>query len=340
MKQEELENRVREIFDHQGFKVEKTGNLLHACKEDTEKIMQVFSSHSYSEAEMMKDVEPGSIVFVDEGFREIVNELENEVSVIQENERTDHNLPSYEIIGDLVVINELEVEEEEAVEGILDHHPHVKTILVKDDPLEGEYRVGGYRKIYGDETETVHTEFGCRYRLDPTEVYFSERFGTERKRVIDKIEEGEKVLIIGAGVGPFAILAARHAEPEKVVAVEKNPTAHEYLRENIELNNVGEIVDAVEADARELELEEKFDRVIVPIPEFPEDFLESAFNHLDDNGVIHHYGFIEDGNWNEIEKEIETVAEDLGIDYEITDRTVCGDRGPAVKRVCIEIKKR
>lgn len=336
MDQEELENRVKEIFEEQGFELDVDGNEITAVRDDTEKKIQVFSSEEYSAGEVVEEAGDNSIVFVDEELSSVAGKIENEVSVIRDGrDETDHDLPSYELIGDIAVINDLAGREEEnAVEGILEHHPQVKTVLLKEEPLSGEFRVGGYRKLYGEKTETIHKEFGCRYRVDPTKTYFSERLATERKRVVDQIEDGEKVLVIGAGVGPYPILAARKAKPEKVVAVEKNPEAIRYLRDNIEMNNVGDTVEAVEGDIEEVDLDESFDRIIIAIPEFADRFLETSFECIKEGGVIHYYRFMENGDWESIIGEIE----DTGRDYEIQEKTVCGQRGPSVERICIDLQ--
>lgn len=340
MEQKELENRARRIFEDQGFDVEEEGNVFHASRDGGEKTIQAFSSGSFSADEVEKEAAEGAIVFVDEGLAGLEDELENEVSVLRDKEDTqEYDLPSYEVIGDVAVINEIgDHDPDETVEGILEYNPHIKTVLLKQEPLSGEYRVGDYEVLHGGETETTHTEFGCRYRVDVTAAYFSERLATERKRVVDRIEEGEHVLVIGAGVGPYPILAVRESDPERVVAVEKNPAAFRYLEDNIELNNVGGTVEAVKGDARDVTPDEKFDRVIVAIPEHGEELLETAFRHTQDNGVIHYYRFVEDGERDEIEEEIEDVLGDSDAGYDILGRAVCGERGPSVQRVCADIR--
>ncbi|MFB6226054.1 MAG: class I SAM-dependent methyltransferase family protein [Candidatus Paceibacteria bacterium] len=340
MNQSQLEEKVRDIFEQEGFELEKSGDVYIAENEENRLEIQVFSSESFSAEEVEKKSEAGRKIFVDGKFSDLKNRIEGEVSVLEEEEERDVAAPSYEVIGNIAMINQLpdDMSEEEAVEGILEHQ-NIETVLLKKEPLEGEFRVGSYRALYGEETETTHREFDCRFRVDPTEVYFSERFGTERKRVADQVEKGEKVLVIGAGVGPFPVLIAKHSSAGKVIAVEKNPVAVEYLRENIQMNSEEE-VEAVEADGKEF-LEssgEKFDRIIIPIPEFAEEFLEVAMENLADNGVIHYYRFMENGNWEAIESEIEDAASDAGREFEIRDRVNCGDRGPGVERVCLDIK--
>ncbi len=339
MKQQELEKRVKEIFERQGFTVEAEDNRIKASNGE-EKSIAVFSSENYSAKDALENAGPEELVFVDEALADVQNGLDNQVSVIhKESKQNEYDLPSYEVIGDIAVINELgNRERETVVEGIREYNPHVKTVLLKKNGLEGEFRVAEYEKLYGDETETVHTEFGCRFRVDPTKVYYSERFSTERDRVVSQIEPGENILVMFAGVGPFAVMAARNARPEKVVAVEKNPAAVDYMRENVELNSVEDIVEVIEGDAAEAVPDGKFDRIIMPLPESADEFLAVAFRHITPGGTVHYYRFIEDENWQEVEEEVEKAAESAGRNFEIIDRVVCGERGPGVSRACIDVK--
>ncbi|PSG98705.1 MAG: class I SAM-dependent methyltransferase family protein [Nanohaloarchaea archaeon SW_7_43_1] len=339
MKQEKLESKARELFKRQDFNLKETENGFNAQKEAEELSLKVFSSEKYTESEAVKLSEDRDKVFIDPGLSDIQNKVENDVSVLEkETERPEFETPSYEMIGDIAVVNDLAgVDRKEAVEGILNHQS-VKTVLLKKGGLEGEFRVGNYNKLYGEETETIHTEFGCDYHVDPTKVYFSERFSTERKRVVDQIEDGEKVLVMFAGAGPFSVLAAKEADLEKIVAIEKNPHGADYLEENILINNVEDTVEGIEGDVSEVlpGLEEKFDRVIMPLPGSADEFLGLASKNTEYNGIIHYYRFLEDNKWEELENEI---SENIG-NYEITDKVECGERGPSVKRVCIEIKKK
>jgi len=330
MKQEKLEQKVIELFERQDFEVTKREDKLEAINDDQELTLKVFSSEKYSVQEVKQSVIEGDKVFVDQDLETVEEVLEN-VSVIRKDEEgKDYDLPSYELIGEIAVINELTVEESEAVEGILEHHPSVKTILLKEEPLQGEFRLGEYNKLHGEETETVHKEFGCKFKVDPTKVYYSERFSTERKRVVDQIDDGEKVLVMFAGVGPFAIMAAKLANPKKVVAIEKNPVAADYLKDNIELNEVGEIVEGYEGDVRQIvpELKEKFDRVIMPLPEKANQFIYLANKVVSEKSHVHLYIF---GTKSDV------------VDYkgfELVNKEECGDKNPQLRRFCLELESK
>jgi len=82
MDQEELENRVAEIWERQGFKVKQECNRFTVTKDGVEKKIQVFSSGEYSNKEVGESVAPGELVFVDEGLAELEQVLKNQVSVI------------------------------------------------------------------------------------------------------------------------------------------------------------------------------------------------------------------------------------------------------------------
>jgi len=341
MKQKQLEKKVEELFQEQGFDTQwQNGTLVAKSKEEIKEV-KVFSSEEYNIESVKANLKGEKLVFVDEELSEVKEKVGNRVSVLEEDEEDSYDTPSYELIGEIAVINELsEMSEEDAVEAIRNYHPQVKTILLKEEPLSGEFRVGNYRKLYGAQTETVHKEFGCRFKVDPTKVYYSERFSTERNRVVSQIEDGEKVLVMFAGVGPYAVMAAKNANPEKVVAVEKNPEAAEYMRENIELNKVEDVVDVYEGDVEDVvpELDEKFDRIVMPLPGSADEYLDLALDAAAENGLIHYYRFLEDQDWKAIEGELDDLVGDN--DYRIEARNVCGEKGPGIQRVCLDVRIR
>lgn len=321
MKQQKLEEKVVEILEREGFEIEDGV----AKKPDVELELGIYSSEKFSEEDVDRSKDK---IFVDEGL-----DIEEAYTV---EEGKDYDLPSFEIIGDIAIINDLaDRDEEEAVEGILAHH-NIETILLKTSGLSGEFRVGGYEKLYGEETETIHREHGYSFKVDPTEAYYSERFATERKRIADQVEKGENVLVMFAGVGPFAVLCAEKAE--KVVAVEKNPKACKYLKENIKLNNLEDKIEAYCGDVEEVvpSLEEKFDRVVMPLPESAIEFLGIA-SGLGESAIIHLYTFVEEENFRPVEKKVEQILEEKDLYYEIIDRVRCGYKSPSEDRYCFDI---
>ena len=110
-------------------------------------------------------------------------------------------LPSFDIVGSrekAVAIIEMPEDRETAkkiAEEIMRIHKNVKTVLGKVGERKGEFRIRDYEVIMGEEdTEVVHKEYGCFFKLDPRKVYFSPREATERQRIASLVKPGEKVL--------------------------------------------------------------------------------------------------------------------------------------------------
>jgi tRNA wybutosine-synthesizing protein 2 len=130
----------------------------------------------------------------------------------------------------------------------------VSTVLVPSGPIAGEYRVPHLERIAGEETRTEVTEQGVRWRFNAAEIMFAAGNRTERARVGRLVQPGETVVDLFAGIGYFAIPAARLGRARRVLAVEKNPVAVRYLRENVALNHVADRVEVVAGDNRTVSL--------------------------------------------------------------------------------------
>ena len=163
-------------------------------------------------------------------------------------------------------------------DALLRTQPNIKTVLKPLTPVIGEFRVREFEVVAGEpRTETIHREYGCRYKVDLARAYFTPRLSTERSRILSWIKEGDTVVDMFAGVGPYSILLAKSKKPSKVIAIDKNPDAVHYLKENITLNSAKNI-EAIEGDAREEA--KKFagtaDHVIMNLPHNAHEFLDSA----------------------------------------------------------------
>jgi tRNA (guanine37-N1)-methyltransferase len=166
--------------------------------------------------------------------------------------------------------------------------------------MEGEYRVRKLAPIAGERrTETIYVESGVKMKLDLVKVYFSVRLAFERTRIAGLVKPKEKVLVLFAGVGPFALVIGRQHKKDgvDVVAVELNPDAVRYARGNVELNKLKN-VRVVEMDAHEFR-ESDFDRVVMPLPKTGYEFLDVAFSAVKDDGIVHFY------SWADSEKPFE-----------------------------------
>ena len=236
-----------------------------------------------------------------------------------------NELPSsYDLIGDIAVIDfpdNLKDYEEFIGEALLRAHSNIKTVLSQKSPVSGEFRVRGLKVVAGEKrTETIHREHGIELKLDLNEVYFTPRLSTERWRVTKMVNGVENVIDMFAGVGPFSIMIAKHnsngSNLKRVEAIEINSEAFSYLLDNIERNNVGNIVNPHEGNARDIiENLKQSDRIIMNLPWKSDEFLDLALTKINDNGVIHYYTFTEDVSNSK--KNIENKVRDLNLDIEI-----------------------
>lgn len=245
---------------------------------------------------------------------------------------------SFDVIGSVAVLElGLPPEKEKRVaEGMLKAFPSLKTVCKKAGAIEDEYRVRPVKVLAGNGTETLYREHGCGMKLDVGKVYFSPRLSTERLRVARQVRAGERVLVMFAGVGPYAILIAKMQPEARVWAVEKNPVAAEYLKENIKLNRLEGRVEAFCGDVREVvpKLGMKFNRIVMPLPKGAGDFLDTAFGALEKGGIAHFYGFGK--SEEDAVKTLEDAAKLGGVKLKILSSKTCGEIGPKTYRLVVD----
>ncbi len=257
---------------------------------------------------------------------------------------------SYDIIGSrekavaIVEIPEgLEGKEELVAKAIMSLHKNVKSVLAKASERRGIYRTRELRLIAGDpDTEVVHKEHGCLFKLDPRKVYFSPREATERLRIAKRVKPGEKVLVMFSGVCPYPIMIAKK-QPlvEKVIGVEINPDAHRYALENVKLNKVEGKVLPILGDVRDVcpKLGEKFDRVVMPLPKGAHEYLDVAIPRVKKGGVLHFYHWArEDDLFSEAEGLVVEEAERMGRKATVLERRKVLPYAPRVWKVRVDFR--
>ncbi len=247
---------------------------------------------------------------------------------------------SFDIIGDISVLEipeELGDRKNIIGDALLETFKNIKVVLNKKTRIDTEYRTRELEIISGEKRkETIHREYGCLYKLNVETAYFSPRLGTERMRVTSQVKEDERILVMFAGVGPYAILISKKANPVGVYAIELNPNAFKYLEENIRLNNAD--VTAIKGDVREETGKlGKFDRIVMPLPKDAGDFLNMALPALKKNGIIHFYDF--SGSEKESMKKVKGICKRLNYETEILNAVKCGSYSPEISRICVDFMK-
>ncbi len=205
-----------------------------------------------------------------------------------------------DFVGDIAIIEispELDAYKNVIGEAVLRVHENVRTVLAKVGAVSGTYRLREFTVIAGElETETVHKEYGCQYYVDVVQAYFSPRLSYEHNRVASLVQEGETVIDMFAGVGPFIIMIAKTHENIKTYAIDMNPHAIEFLKKNVRLNKVEGKVHPILGDAKKVvkkRLSGVADRVIMNLPEKAIEFVDVACEAIKPTGgVVHFYSFV------------------------------------------------
>ncbi len=181
-------------------------------------------------------------------------------------------------------------------ENLLKMHRNIRTVLAKAGAVRGTYRLRELIVIAGEpRTDTIHKEHDCKYHVDVAKVYFSPRLSHEHSRVASLVRNGETVVDLFAGIGPFSILIAKGNATVRVHSIDINPIAIELLKRNIRLNRVENRVFPILCNARQV-FENKLlgvaDRVIMNLPEKAIEFVDTACKLIKPTGgKIHFYGF-------------------------------------------------
>jgi len=205
-----------------------------------------------------------------------------------------------DFVGDIAIIEiqpELNAYKNVIGEAILKVHTNVRTVLAKAGAVSGPYRLREFSIIAGEpKTETVHKEYGCQYYVDLAKAYFSPRLSYEHNRIASLVKEGETVLDLFAGVGPFAILIAKTHENVQVYAIDMNLHAVEFLKKNVRLNRVAGKVHPILGDARNVvkeRLSGVADCVIMNLPEKAMEFVDVTCEAIKPiGGIVHFYSFV------------------------------------------------
>ncbi|XP_014045327.2 tRNA (guanine(37)-N1)-methyltransferase isoform X2 [Salmo salar] len=205
----------------------------------------------------------------------------------------EHQLPYRNLIGQV----------------IMDKNPGVTCVVNKTNTIDSAYRNFKMEVMAGEENMVAKVrENGVTYEFDFSRVYWNPRLSTEHERVVALLKRGDTVLDVFAGVGPFAIPAARRGCT--VLANDLNPESHRWLQHNCKLNKVERKVTTFNLDGRAFihgPLKQQLPvmmkgtacvHVVMNLPALALEFLD-AFRGLLDQGLscdvnlpqVHCYGF-------------------------------------------------
>ena len=247
---------------------------------------------------------------------------------------------SFDTIGDIVILeipDDLAGKKQMIGDAALKFTKR-KAVYMKKSAVKGTTRVRDLEFLAGeDDSVTIHKEHGARLKLDVREVYFSPRLATERKRVMESVRNGERILDMFCGIGPFPIVIARNRNVE-ITAVDINEAAIKYLDENIRLNKLKGSIETCCGDVRQVSksFNTKFDRIIMNLPGLAYTFLDVAMNLIGDSGTINYYEFSD--SYEQGIKRLESAAADAKKKVEIVNCRKVKSTSPGEWHVAIDGK--
>ncbi|XP_072314446.1 tRNA (guanine(37)-N(1))-methyltransferase isoform X2 [Eucyclogobius newberryi] len=208
----------------------------------------------------------------------------------------EHQLPYRNLIGQV----------------IMDKNPGLTCVVHKLNIIDSTYRNFKMEVLAGEENMVAKVkENGVAYEFDFSRVYWNPRLSTEHQRIVQQVKQGDTVFDVFAGVGPFAIPAARCGA--NVFANDLNPESFRWLQHNSKLNKVDNRVRTFNLDGRAfiqgplrqelpaLLTQKAAVHVVMNLPALAIDFLDAFRGLLEHESptdtqlpTVHCYGFSKD----------------------------------------------
>ncbi len=233
------------------------------------------------------------------GIRSNVEEVRNFKTILKNliPENTLKLIPrSYDVVGDIAIINlpkELLSYGEYVGKAILAVSKNVKAVYAAGMTV-GEFRVRELTHIAGERrTATTHKEYGIKIYVDISNTYYNPSLSEERRRVANKVVDGESVLDLFTGVGPFTLHIAC-TKKAYIIANDLNHHATQCLRRSLELNRkaLKGVVDIVNGDALEVLnsiRDNSFDKAVLNLPHKSTNYLDETYRTVKEGGTIYTY---------------------------------------------------
>ncbi|MEN4043816.1 MAG: class I SAM-dependent methyltransferase family protein [Methanobacterium sp.] len=235
------------------------------------------------------------------------------------------------VIGDILVLKN----EPSNIQELL-QLPEVKRI-VKLGRINGPKREPDVEILVGDNTETIHKENHCLFKLDVARVMWSKGNTTERRRIGNIVKDGEIIVDMFAGIGYFSIPIAVHSKPKKIYSIEINPVSYSYLKENIVLNKAESIIEPIFGDCREVAPKGVADRVLMGYIGNTHEFLDTAMETVKAGGIIHYHESVPD--ILKFERPLQRIVDAAGSrKVKILKKRIIKKYSPGVYHVVIDAK--
>jgi tRNA (guanine37-N1)-methyltransferase len=276
-------------------------------------------------------------------------DLKHLLQPLLKDEDVNELIKSYDTVGDIAILDipqKLDRLAKSIAWSFKRSFPNIKVVARKMGKVGSgseEYRLRKYEILTGEQRlETMHREAGAAMHVDLEKAYFSPRSSHERERVAGLVKKGENILVMFAGIGPYALAIANAQPNTHTTAIEINPEAVTLMEENIRINRLGFAITPILGDVTKIlpKLNQKFDRIIMPYPERSWDFLDLAFRFVNKRATIHFYAFVREDSIADAEAKIKKIAEKEGRKVQVIKVLKAGSYAPKTWRYVFDIKLR
>lgn len=255
---------------------------------------------------------------------------------------------SFRLFGNIAMVEippSLSKREKIIGNAILEMNNSVSTVVKKSSPFKGVFRIRNTKVISGKRTKRATLkENGCVFSFNVDEVFFSDASNSERKRISSLVKNGEEVMVLFSGVGPFNCVIAKNSKAKSVYGIEINKKAHKFGLYNVKLNKLSNVF-LYEGDVSKVlpKLKKKFNRIVVPFPAGQSAMLSIplALKYLKKGGFLHIYAFtFSSGKKNNetIKRKIDLLFSGLNKKIKITNIQKCSSISPFDHKICIDLK--
>ncbi|KAG0000697.1 tRNA(m(1)G37)methyltransferase [Entomortierella chlamydospora] len=222
-----LEPKVRNVIDNLEGASEKTKEFIKEKSIDLTKTELTVGYDHWTADEVLRAILPEDII--DEAPSSFTT-----VGHIAHMNLKDEYLPYKHLIGQV----------------IMDKNPNLRTVVNKTDSIDTTFRFFKMELLAGEDNMIAEVrESGCRFKLDFSQVYWNSRLHTEHERLVKMFSATDAVCDVMAGVGPFAMPAAKKGC--MVYANDLNPVSYASMLENKVLNKIENNLHIYNLDGRE-----------------------------------------------------------------------------------------